>query len=296
MAPLKVCSRPEDPAYHWLEARGFDFAKPRDDDYLAINDDARLDSLAVRVTPAANGTDKLATKSNGMLSVEVMRDGVLVCQVDRTGYTTSRQRWEVDLYGSAACTNALPRAGSLDGLLVRVGIRPETGAKCTSWGLFQYMCTPEIRDINFGLEMPKIDSIQLVATSTSADDHMAAQVTVNETAGIGTGVHIDGEVFLPSISLDVMWDGPASAEPLVHGPLVLNALGSEVDAGAEAGIICCSPLSDEVVLTASVDGVDGTVLGVARARIEDAKKPLASTVVMSWDLCSRAGCPEIDPG
>jgi hypothetical protein len=125
---------------------------------------------------------------------------------------------------------------------------------------------------------------------------MAAQVTVNETAGIGTGVHIDGEVFLPSISLDVMWDGPASAEPLVHGPLVLNALGSEVDAGAEAGIICCSPLSDEVVLTASVDGVDGTVLGVARARIEDAKKPLASTVVMSWDLCSRAGCPEIDPG
>lgn len=279
----RVCTRDGEQSVQWLALGGFELPE-------ALDATASLESLAARVS-FTGGNDLVATPQtfpgvdNGEVHLEVLRDGSPVCAVPVTlGYSRTRNVWEIDLFQGGGCS-ALRTAGSLEDVTVRLGVKPEKGIRCE-------LCVPP-NPTDKGLELPAIDAVQLVATSNSVEDYLASEVTIDEANG--SGVQLHGEVKLPRMALDVHWRGTASPDPLVRGTLEVNSLGSEVAADADSGIICCSPLTDLVRLTASIDhdgpgGDPAVVRGTAELRLDAAASPLWEAVITEWELCSRRGC------
>lgn len=152
---------------------------------------------------------------------------------------------------------------------------------------------------SFGVDIDHIGMSATFAPYTRPANPMV--VTINDAPGTAGDAMftVYGQTSMPRNDVDIRWtgtpvvadsgDGPRDV-PVFNGTMVVNGIGSSMDPGATAGVVCCAPARPQeriVELTASVDGV---IRAVATVRIIDAKNGLyskgESVDVIDWRQCA----------
>lgn len=147
---------------------------------------------------------------------------------------------------------------------------------------------------------PDIVHVGIVATTDSyLGPPPTSQVNINATTGApGSSFNTLGSVRMPLSDLDVHWRGPVTTgRSVIGGDLVLNGLGSDMEAGAEMGSLCCSnfrPGARTVEFTATVDGDELLKVTVLFTDIDPAAPsdyaPGFQVDVLDWATCDATGC------
>ncbi len=230
-----------------------------------------------------------------------------------TGSVNADMEVSFDLLGpdgaNPACNAALARFSQLEDAQLSV----ELGMACAVVTGAEWQCA------NAGLDTtkiwrpspPDVAHIGIVATTdTYLGSPPLSQVNINATTGgPGSSFNTLGSVLMPLSDLDVFWRGPVTTgRSVIGGDLVLNGLGSRMDAGAEMGSLCCSnfrPGSRTVEFTSTIvgDDEDGdgspdlTELLKVTVLFTDID-PAAPSVyapgyqvdVLDWATCDSTGC------
>lgn len=139
-------------------------------------------------------------------------------------------------------------------------------------------------------------SVQAVTVAMSSDSYTGppstSLVTVDAAAAASTSTfHVAGNVWMPTSDLDVRWRGAVTARPVIAGDLILNGLGSDMFAAAQAGVVCCSvarPDSRTVRLVARIDGDDTLAVTVRFTDIDEAGaySPGHAVDILEWETVS----------
>ena len=203
-----------------------------------------------------------------------------------------------------SCNAALTRFSQLEDAQLSV----ELGMACAVVTGAEWQCA------NAGLDAtkilrpspPDIVHIGIVATTDSyLGPPPLSVVNINATTGApGSSFNTLGSVLMPLSDLDVHWRGPVTTgRSVIGGDLVLNGLGSRMDADAEMGSLCCSnfrPGSRTVEFTATVDGEDLLKVTVLFTDIDPADpsgySPGYQVDVLDWATCDATGCRSSLPG
>jgi hypothetical protein len=113
-------------------------------------------------------------------------------------------------------------------------------------------------------------------------------VNTNGGASAVASFDVFGDTRLPRSDLDIRWAGSHFSRPLFGGTLQVNGLGSSMAAGADSGIVCCSPRAGSGVIEADVGGY---TRGQAAVRVlGDPVGGVRPVTILDWKLCGRGGC------
>lgn len=144
---------------------------------------------------------------------------------------------------------------------------------------------------------PDIDSIELTTVTDTYSRSETSTVTVDATGGASSSsFNVFGRTWMPLADVDLNWNGAVTAAPLFSDDLVVHGLGSRMNAGAQMGIVCCTPASSRTVeLVATIDGVERLTARVHFGDVDNSSgNPVSSpgfqVDVLRWLRCGRAGC------
>lgn len=217
--------------------------------------------------------------------------------MQNASYTWSENTYMIDLVAPGTeCEAELEGQpiGLLSDLEVDFTITPERGAYFDTWHPF-----PFVKRNRFewaGLQVPSIEHMRLVATTSTAREIMRATITSDPDAGTRFKVH--GDSVLPRTSANLRWKGADSpgTEPLFKGTLWIDSIASVADPGAQVGVVCCGDGQKVVRVIAELPNPDvpgdWMPAGVAKAKLEgsEAAPGLAAAVITSWEFCRSEGC------
>lgn len=165
-----------------------------------------------------------------------------------------------------------------------------------SWNFFA--AGPRADHIQF--RPPSIDSFSLsVGTDIYTGAPANSSIRINAVDGpAASSFNVYGKTWMPKVNLDVEWAGGVTVEPVFADDLVVNGFGSRMAAGAEMGLVCCSPPEARTVnLTATVAGDRSAERLVARVEISDVDDTVTPPVfsrghkvdVLRWLNCVGTG-------
>jgi hypothetical protein len=212
-------------------------------------------------------------------------------------YTWSVNTYMIDLLGpDTDCAGQLGGAdvALLADLEVDLTITPERG---TYFDTYHPFPTNKVNRFEWvGLQVPSIDHVRLLATTSSARGVMRATITNDESAGTRFRVH--GDSVLPRTSVNLRWKGTASpgTAPIFKGTLWVDSMASVADPGAQVGLVCCGDGQKAVRVIAELPDPDtpGAWIpgGVAKATLGPAEGApgLADAVITEWEFCRADGC------
>lgn len=245
------------------------------DRLLLAVDNRNGDSLVA----APNGNDH-----RGRTSVTISLEDGFTCTVgmqDYNTFTRSENTYYIDLARSPCDSLVSQQASALDGADIEFSMTPERGiwiGNVPFWDL--------------GLKLPFVDHVRLTATTRSENDFSRALVTIDTANNNNFRVH--GNVVLPRTSLNIHWTGDVDVEPIVHGNMEVDSLGSSADAGASVGIVCCGDGQRESRIIAAIEDpstpVEDRIRGIARASYTRTDGDLADATVTGWQFCGGGGC------
>jgi hypothetical protein len=253
----------------------------------SITPDSVLDALEVELRAPTNAENFLSDPVDGArMTFDVLDGGTRVCGLQVDSHANSNRELRYDLF-DGDCADQLATAGSVAGKDLRITFR--TGcAQLSNFGSL-----PNLNDPSkcASVALPALDVVELVArTSTVTARPPTSQVTVNvgAAAAAGTSFDVYGDTRLPRSDLDIRWAGTHYSRPLFGGNLQVNGLGSSMAAGADSGIVCCSPRAGSGVIEADVGGY---TRGQAAVRVAgDPVGGARAVTILDWKLCGRGGC------
>jgi hypothetical protein len=271
--------------------------------------------VVMKVDPLGSATGPSAFRTDMETKLVLTSTTGQRCVVSE-GSVNAEMEIAFDLLGAAgadpACTAALENVSDVDGADLSI----EFGMACSVKTGEEWRCADTSDPIVAGLlslagitatgpgiirpSPPDIDHIGVVATTDSYfGPTTLSQVNINATtSAAGSSFNTLGSVLMPRSDLDVFWRGPVTTgRSVIGGDLVLNGLGSRMDAGAEMGSLCCSnfrPGSRTVEFTATVDGNDLLKVTVLFTDIDPAAPsvyaPGYQVDVLDWATCDATGC------
>lgn len=294
--PLRT---PDNRWWHTIQLSDVNLALPAD----VAAADPNLTNLRVvmRLNPLDETGATAAFRSDMETRLVYTAAGGQRC-IASTGSVNADMEVSFDLLGpdgaNPACNAALTRFSQLENAQLSV----ELGMACAVVTGAEWECANAGFDATKILRPspPDIAHIGVVATTDSyLGPAPLSQVRVNATTGgPGSSFNTLGSVLMPRSDLDVFWQGPVTTgRSVIGGDLVLNGLGSRMDAGAEMGSLCCSnfrPGSRTVEFTATVDGDDLLKVTVLFTDIDPAAPsvyaPGFQVDVLDWATCDATGC------
>jgi hypothetical protein len=259
-------------------------------------DDGQLSTLRVlvrnRPPPPSDAGLLWVSDPNDESSTEfrlTLADG-RSCTVTYTGYSHSNQETQFDLLAGGGCAGVVTRLSDLNGSSLR--IRLVTG--CAWWGGTRL--TPGADGRCGTVAMPEFQYAALTATTTTATARPPTSVVTVDARPTGGGsvFHVFGDTVVPRSDIDLRWQGLRPQIPLFNGSLVAHGLGSQMSAGAQMGVVCCSSPTRAVRLRASVDG-QPRAEAVVQIDPPPAPGQRRRLVVQDWQLCGIGNCGAIAP-
>lgn len=297
---------------HSLRLTDLDVTLPAE--LTAVGDEANIISLRVLMKVDPSSTS-LPPELSG-LSPENFRPEMTTrlqlttasggrCSV-KGGYVNSAQEVAFDLLDPAAtgpgCEAVLSNIGQLQNSDLSVTFElpcirnwiQNTPTQCMPDNLFAP--TGKVWQVR----PPNVQSVAIAAASDSYSGPVpTSQVNIDAVGGAASSsFNAAGNVWMPNSDLDIHWKGATTGDrPVVSGDLVLNGLGSDMTASAEAGVVCCSvtrPDSRTVQLVASVDGDDVLAVTVRFTDVDPSGvyTPGYAVDILEWTTCRRDRCVE----